>query len=173
MKLFNESGITTIQQLREMPLENLAAVTSIGTHYARLIKNSVCEYDEKEGGKRPPGIVSDKEKEVETIDREMKRKIGKLQKNLNRINENLKPLWNKKYLGLYVDFKKQFKKLKARLKVLIEKKAVISKKEKKNIVAKSGTLISHLKKVGKKPKKKTYKKITREIRSFSRYVRDL
>jgi hypothetical protein len=173
MKRLNDSGITTIQQLREMPLENLAAITSIGTHYARLIKNSVCEYDEKGGGKKSPGIVSDNKIEVENIDWEMKRKIGKLQKTLNRTNENLKPLWEKKYLGLYVDFKKQFKKLKARLKVLIEKKAVISKKEKRNVAVKASTLIRHLKKVGKKPKKKTYKKITREIRTFSRYIRDL
>ena len=44
MKLLNDLGITTVEQLFEMPLEKLAEIKSIGGHYAKLIKNSVNEY---------------------------------------------------------------------------------------------------------------------------------
>ena len=46
MRLFNDIRITTIKQLSEMPLEKLAAIKSIGDHYAKLIKNSVNDYYE-------------------------------------------------------------------------------------------------------------------------------
>ncbi len=44
MKLLSDSGITTIKQLHEIPLEKLAEVKSIGEYYARLIKISVSDY---------------------------------------------------------------------------------------------------------------------------------
>jgi len=37
MKFLNDSGITTIKQLNEIPLEKLAQVKSIGDYYARMI----------------------------------------------------------------------------------------------------------------------------------------
>ena len=43
MKLLNDSGITTISQLHEIPLEKLAEVQTIGEYYARLIKISVSD----------------------------------------------------------------------------------------------------------------------------------
>ena len=38
MKMLNSSGITTISQLHQIPLEKLAQVKTIGPHYAKLIK---------------------------------------------------------------------------------------------------------------------------------------
>jgi len=173
MKLLNDVGITTIEQLYEMPLEKLSKIKSIGRHYAKLIKNSVNEHyrekSEKSLGK--PGAA--KEKKVEKINRDLQKRIKKLHKNLNRVNENLKPLWEKKYLELYIDFKKKFKKLKARLSALGRIKEDLPKKDKKNIIKKADALIITLKKVGKKPKKKKYKQTTQEIQSFSRLLRDI
>jgi predicted flap endonuclease-1-like 5' DNA nuclease len=43
MKLFNDLGINTIKQLREMPVDKLAQIETIGAHYAELIKDAVAE----------------------------------------------------------------------------------------------------------------------------------
>jgi len=173
MKLLNDFGITTIEQLNEIPLEKLSEIKSIGRHYAKLIKDSVNEYYREKQEKLPGKTASDKERETQKINRDLQKRIKRLHKNLNRVNENLKPLWEKKYLELYVDFKKKFKKLKARLNALGRIKENLPKKDKKNIIKKADTLITTLKKVGKKPKKKKYKQTTQEIQSFSRLLRDI
>ena len=43
MKVLNDSGITTLKKLSEIPLEKLARVETIGEHYAKLIKEAVTE----------------------------------------------------------------------------------------------------------------------------------
>ena len=173
MKLLNDSGIKTIKQLHEMPLEKLAETKSIGKHYAKLIKDSVNKrYREKP--KKPLGKPeAAKGKKTEKIDRDLQKKIGRLHKNLNRVNENLKPLWEKKYVKLYVDFKKRFKKLKAHLSELVQIKEELSREDKKKIIKNADALNSKLKKVGKKPKKKKYQQTTQKIQSFSRLLRDI
>jgi len=89
------------------------------------------------------------------------------------VNENLKPLWKKKYLQSYVAFKNRSNKLKARLNEINQIHEDLPKKDKKKIAKKGDALNLFLKKVGKKPKKKKYKKITQEIQSFSRMLRDI
>ena len=173
MKLLNNVGITTIKQLYEIPLEKLSEIKSIGRHYAKLIKNSVNEHYREKHEKLPGKTASDKERKPQNVNRDLKKRIKRLHKNLNRVNENLKPLWEKKYLELYVDFKKKFKKLKARLKAFGRIKEDLPEKDKKNIIKKADTLIITLKKVGKNPKKKKYKQTTQEIQSFSRLLRDI
>ena len=173
MRLFNDLGIKTIKQLREMPLEKLAGIKSIGTHYAKLIKNSVAEYDRVKHEKLSDQTAAAKEGKPRKITRDLQKRIKRLHKNLNRVNENLKPLWQKKYLELYIDFKKQFKKLKTRLSALGRIKEDLPKKERENIINKADALILNLKKVGKNPKKKKYKQTIQEIQSFSRVLRDI
>jgi hypothetical protein len=75
-------------------------------------------------------------------------------------------------LGLYIDFKKRSTKLKARLKSLGKSQEDRSKKVKKNIIKKTDALTLTLKKIGKKPKKKKYKELTKEIQSFYKMIRD-
>ncbi len=53
MKLLNDSGITTIKQLDETPLEKLAQIESIGFRYEKLIKDAVTEYY----GKKPEKLT--------------------------------------------------------------------------------------------------------------------
>ena len=172
MKRLNDSGLTTIKQLHEIPLAKLAEVKSIGKHYAKLIKNSVDAYYREKHVNLPGETVSANIKKTDEINRDLHKKIKKLYKRLNRVNENLKPLWKKKYLELYIDFKKRFTKLKARLSVLDQMLEDLPKKDKKHISKKAETLIFNLKKVGKKPKKKKYKQTIKEIQSFSRWLRD-
>lgn len=173
MKLLNDSGITTIKQLHEIPLEKLAEAKSIGEHYAKLIKNSVSEHYRDKHEKLTGRTESAKNRKTDKINRDLQKKIKRLYKRLNWVNENLKPLWEKKYLELYIDFKKRFTKLKARLSVLDQIIEDLPKKDKKNIIKKADALILDLKKVGKKPKKKKYKKTIKEIQSFSRLLRDV
>ena len=173
MKLLNDIGITTIKQLYEMPLEKLTEIKSIGEHYAKLIKNSVTECYREKDEKLPEKIVSAKEKKINEINQDLQKKIKSLKKSLNRVNENLKPLWKKKYLESYVAFKNRSNKLKARLNATNQIHEDLPKKVKKKIVKKGDALNLFLKQVGKKAKKKKYKEITQEIQSFSRMLRDI
>ncbi len=173
MRLFNDVRITTIKQLSEMPLEKLAAIKSIGDHYAKLIKNSVNNYYEGKKKILPPEDASAKEIKPTRVNRDLQKKIKRLNKNLYRVNEQLKPLWKKKYLILYIEFKKRSTKLKSRLEALDKIHQDIPEKVKNKLIKKADKLIINLKQVGKKPKKKKYKKTTIEIRSFSSLLRDI
>jgi hypothetical protein len=173
MKLLNDSGIATIKQLHEIPLEKLAEVRSIGDYYARLIKNSVSDYYRGKNIKFPKKPTSSGEKKAVEINRDLKKKIKRLRKILNRVNENLKPLWKKKYLVLYVDFKKRLTKLRSRLIALGRIMEDLPDEDKKNIIKKADAFILNLKNVGKKPKKKKYKVTILEIQSFSKFLKDI
>jgi hypothetical protein len=173
MRLFNDVRITTIKQLSEMPLEKLAAIKSIGDHYAKLIKNSVNDYYEEQKKILPLEDASAKEIKPTRVNRDLQKKIKRLNKNLYRVNEQLKPLWKKKYLTLFIEFRKRSTKLKSRLEALNKIHQDIPEKVKKRLIKKADQLIINLKQVGKKPKKKKYKKITIEIRSFSSLLRDI
>ena len=173
MKLLNDAGITTIQQLQAMPLAELAEIKSLNIHYARLIKTSVAEYLREKAASTPDPDKPAPKKKAQLLHREYQKKIRKLRKHLNRVNEDLKPLWDKKYLGPYVDLKKQITKLKTRLKALARIKDSLSRKEKKKIIKNVDALNLHLKKVDKKTKKKHYKHTTQEIRAFSKKLKRL
>jgi len=172
MKLLNSYGITTIEQLYEIPKEKLAQIKPIGVHYAYLIKEAVAEYYEVKSGKMSSKVLSPKQEPVE-INRNLHKRIKGLNKHLDRINEDLKPLWKKKYLSLYIELKKRSSKLKTRIDEVDQIQEDLSQKVKKNIIKKANALNSTLKKVGKKPKKKKYKEITREIKSFSKMLQEL
>lgn len=171
-KLLKSFGITTIEQLHEIPLEKLAGIKSIGNHYAKLIKGAVTEHYEKELGKEPGKTSPAKKKKIEKTNSNFQKNIKQLINILSRVDEDLKSLSEKKYLELYADFEKRSNKLKFRLQAIDKINENLPGKVKKNIIKKAGAVIVFLKKVGTKPKKKKYKKITREIRSFSRILRD-
>jgi DNA integrity scanning protein DisA with diadenylate cyclase activity len=57
MERFYEHGITTIQQLYEIPLEELVKIPTIGVFYAQKIKDGVAEYYAK-NNITPPVITS-------------------------------------------------------------------------------------------------------------------
>jgi uncharacterized protein YukE len=173
MKLLNEHGITTIKQLYEMPEEKLAGIKSIGGHYAKLIKKSASEYYREKGGKIPPEILSAKERKIEETNRDLQKMLKKIKNNLNRVDENLKPLGKKKFLELYVDFKKKSTNLKVLLDEIGQMEVDIPNKAKKKIIGRADGLNTFLRKWGKKPKKKRYKDITYEIQSFTRMLGDV
>jgi hypothetical protein len=173
MKILNESGITTITQLHEIPLEKLAEIRSIGEYYARLIKNSVSDYYRVKNINFSKTSNSSGKIKARDINRDLRKKIKRLRKILNRVNENLKPLWEKKYLVLYVNFKKRFSKLKNRLKALGRIMEDLTDEDKKNIINEADALILNLENIGKKPKKKKYKVAILEIQSFSKFLKDI
>jgi hypothetical protein len=173
MKLLNDSGIATIKQLHDIPLEKLSEVKTIGEYYARLIKISVSDYYRAKNGSLSKVSRSSVEKKTEDINRDLRKKIKRLLKILNRLNENLKPLWEKKYLILYVDFKKRLTKLRSRLITLGRIMEDLPDEDKKNIIEKADDLILKLKNVGKRPKKKRYKKVNGELQSFSIFLKGI
>jgi nucleotidyltransferase/DNA polymerase involved in DNA repair len=172
-KLLNDHGITTVQQLCDMPEEKLAGIKSIGGHYAKLIKNSVTEYYREKHETLPAKKISAKERKVEEINRELQKKREKLENRLDRLNEDLKPLGKGKYLGLYIEFKKISGTAKAHIKEIEQRQQNLPRKTKKNIIEKTSDLTVFLKKTGKKPKKKKYKNINRKIQAFSNKLQDL
>ena len=172
MKLLNASGITTIKQLDETPLEKLAQIESIGVSYAKLIKDAVTEYYGKKPEKLAVTTTSGKEEKVVDINRNLRKRIKALNKRLKQAREDLKPLGKKKYLKAYIDFKKRSNTLKSRLKGLDQIEDGFSQKVKKKIIENVDALNFTLKKAGKKPKKKNYKKLIQEIMSFSKMLRD-
>ncbi|MEE9496120.1 MAG: hypothetical protein V3V39_06305 [Desulfobacterales bacterium] len=174
MKMLISSGITTIRQLHQIPLEKLAQVKTIGPHYAKLIKAAVAQSYGKKPVKSAPKVpktVSAKKKTVADLNQNLSKQIKVLSKRLKQANENLKPLDKKKYLGLYVDFKKRSKTLKAHLNGLNKNPGALSQKARKNIIKNADALSAVLKNVGKKPKKKKYQKISQEIQSFSKMLK--
>jgi nucleotidyltransferase/DNA polymerase involved in DNA repair len=190
VKVLNANGIRTIKQLFDAPLEKLAQIESIGERYAKLIKDAVVEHygvkPEQPPAKPPPvkeknieTIVKEKkpettvkEKNIETIDQNLGKQIKMLTKRLKRANENLKPLGKKKLLEPYVQFKKRSKTLKNRIDALNQNQGNLPNKRAKSIIKKADALNATLKNVGKKTKKKKYQKLSQEIRSFSKMLRD-
>jgi len=171
MKLLNDFGITTIKQLNETPLEKLARIGTVGEHYAKLIKDAVSESYGEKPEKTAPKTVSVKEKDTKEINRNFRKQIKALKKQLKQASENLKPLGKKKYLGLYIDFKKRSKTLKTRLNGLDQIRGDLSKEVTENIINNTDALYATLKNIGRQPKKKIYKKVTQEIQLFSKMLR--
>jgi hypothetical protein len=171
MKLLNDVGITTIKQLHETPLEKLARIGTIGEHYAKLIKDDVSESYGKSPDKAAPQTVSGKTKDTAEIDRNLPKQIKVLKKQLKRASENLKPLGKKKYLELYIDFKRRSKSLKTRLDGWDQIRGDLSKEVTKSIIDNADALNATLKNVVGKPKKKIYKKVSQEIQSFSKMLK--
>jgi predicted flap endonuclease-1-like 5' DNA nuclease len=167
VKLLNASGITTVKKLYETPLEKLTQIEGFGEHYAKLIKDAAAECYRPTPQPVAAKAVSGEEKKIEAINGNLRKQIKILKKRLKRVNENLKPLGKKKYLQSYIELKKRSKMLKNRLKALDKSQGDLSGKEKKSFIKNATALNSTLKSAGKKPTKKNYKKLVREIQSFS------
>lgn len=172
MKVLNDSGITTIKKLYEIPLENLARVETIGEHYAKLIKDAVAEVYMPPAEETAAKTGVAKEKKIKPTDQNLQKKLKILNTQLKQANEKLKPLGKKKYLKIYVDFKKRSKKLKQHLSRLNTPEAKLPEKVMTKIIKKADALNLAMKNVGKKPKKKTYKSLSLEIRSLTKMLRD-
>ena len=88
MKMLNSSGITTIRQLHQIPLQKLAQVKTVGPNYAKLIKAAVAESYGKKPVKSAPKVpktVSAKKKTVGGSQPKFKRKqIKVLSKRLKQ-----------------------------------------------------------------------------------------
>ena len=171
MKKLNDAGIKTIKQLSEISLDKLIRINTIGERYAQLIKAAAAESIGKKPVKSEPKAASAKKKKMTAVDPILKNRITVLKKRLKQANEKLKPLDKKKYLELYIDFKKKSKTLKAHLNSLIKNAGKLSKKETKNIIKNANALSVTLKNAGKKPKKKKYQQVSQEIQSFSRMLK--
>ena len=173
MKLINKSGITTIKQLHDTPVEKLAQIESLSEHYAKRIKDAVTELYGKKPAKPAPKAkpATDKKKIIGKVNQDLQKQLGMLKKRLKQVNENLKPLGKKKFVASYLDLKKRSKALRTRLRAFGQKQADLSDKEKKKVIKFAGALNSTLKNTGKKPKMKIYKKVIKEIQSFSKTLK--
>lgn len=172
MKVLNAAGISTIKKLYEIPLEKLARVETIGQHYAKRIKDAVAEVYAPSAKQAAAKTAAAIEKKIEPIDQNLQKKIKILNAQLKRAKEKLKPLEKKKYLEIYVDFKKRSKRLKQHLSELNTREAKLPAKVRAKIIKKADALIIAMKNVGQNPKKKTYKSLSQEIRSLTKKLRD-
>ncbi|MFC1867966.1 hypothetical protein ACFL0H_07535 [Thermodesulfobacteriota bacterium] len=173
MKSLKDSGITTIKQLHETPLEKLAQVSTIGKHYAKLIKAAVSKSYREKPKETTPKSVPGKEKKIVGINQNLSKQVNILKKRLKRAGEDLTSLGKKKYPELYIDFKKRSKTLMNRLKGLDKIQGDLSSKISESIIKNADALNVALKNVLKKPKVKKYKKLSQEIRSFSKILKKI
>lgn len=172
-KLLHAHGITTVRQLHEMPEAALAAIKSIGDHYARLIKASAAGCREEDREPAQAGIPSSREREDGETGREFQEIMKKIRTRLTRVQEALKPLGKRKYVPLYVDFRKQLKNLNAILDKTDRIQAKLSGKARKKIIKRTAGLAEFLKKAGRKPGKRNYRRVTRKMLSFAGKLRDV
>jgi hypothetical protein len=108
------------------------------------------------------------DKVIVGVKQDLIKQINILKGCLKRTSEALKSSGKKR---LYSDFKKRSKTLMKRLDGLDQKDIPISKKAGKNIFKKADTLNAMLKEAGKRPKKRKYKKLSRNLRSFSKRLK--
>ena len=173
MKALNDSGIDTIKDLFDIPLSDLSRIGNIGEHYAKLIKDAVADVYPPSPEAMLEETRQDVKKDLKPIPQGLRKKISLLNKRLKQANEKLKPLGRKKYLEGYIDVKKRSGKLKQQLKELSDPETRLPKKVRMRIKKKADSLVAMLKNVSKKPKKKTYKTLSEELRSFNKMLRNL
>ena len=171
MRILYDAGIKTLKKLHETPPDRLARLKGIGKNNARLIKDSVTEIYEEELQKSVTQKETGKELKTQKFDQRLQKQIQTVKKRLKQSIEKLKPLHKKKYLAPYIDFKRKAKRLRERLGDLENVQGELSKKDKKKIIKKAGDLCAILKTDGKKPKIKNYKKVIREVQSFSKLIK--
>ena len=73
-KLLASHGITTVQQLYDIPLEKLEQIKNLGKHYAKLIKEAVNDvYRTKEKASAEPSaeVSSKQNKKLDKIDNKL------------------------------------------------------------------------------------------------------
>jgi len=99
--------------------------------------------------------------------------MSRIRNRLTRVQEALRPLGKKKHIPFYIDLRKQLKTLKAVLDETDQIQGKLSRKAKKKIIKKTTGLVEFLKKTGRKPRKRNYKEINREILSFTGKLRDV
>ena len=172
-KLLHAHGITTVRQLHEMPEEALAAIKSIGGHYARLIKGSAAGHCKEDREPAQAGIASSRERENGKTGREFQEIMKKIRTRLTRVQEALRPLGKKKYVPFYVDFRKQLKDLEYVLDETDRIQGKLSGKARKKIIKRTAGLAEFLKKAGREPGKKNYRRVTRKMLSFAGKLRDV
>jgi len=173
MKLLNSAGITTIKQLHETSVEKLAEIKNIGLYYAKLIKNSAAECYAEKQKELPKDTKLKEDKQIKKTNLNLQKKLQTLKKTLSRVDENLKPLWKKKYLRLYISFKKRSNILIAVAEKINQKVDDLPKKVNKKIIKDINSLNIFLKGIGKQPKKKKYQKIIKKIGSFSKMMQNI
>ncbi len=114
-----------------------------------------------------------KNKKVSLEEMSLESQIKRLNTCLSKLKENLKPLWKKKYLISYIDFKKKSNNLKADLVRLEQIYGTLPDKIKKKIIKKINLLNTSLEKpIINKSKKKKYKKIIHKIQSFTEMLKN-
>ncbi len=181
MERFNDLGITTIQQLHAMPLEELAKIETIGAFYAEKIKDGVAEYYAR-NNITPPAVTSTAKAKDNTAEKsqkapeegfDFKKGIKNIQKRIKSINKKVQPLLEKKYQELYSDFEKNCKQLKAFRKTIDSTYDAFSQKALNELAKKADELNAKLKNIKKKPGKAQYKKIRKEIQSLIKSMKKI
>ncbi len=169
LRQLKNHGIATFSQLHQIPVEKLAGIKTFGKHNAARIKKEVASHatNPQPSPKTNKSIKPD----TRSDDEKLRKTLKKLTKQLIRADESLKPLWKKKYLAPYIDFKKSTRKLTRRIKTIAKQIGSFSSEETDVIIQKANALSRILIKDAKKPKKKGFKKITAKIKTLSKTLK--
>jgi len=194
-EILKAKGITTIEQLYKMDLEELVKIKTIGRHYGKLIKDAVAQlYHEKDNAaddQAKPVQQAPEEKVAKAVwpveqalvkkrkekwtksaknTKNLRKGIEKLNKSVKSADKILESLWKGKYASYYLEFEKGTNKLKSRLRKIKQKEKALTAKRKKKIIKAIDALTLALQRVEEKPKKKKAMGITAKIRSVSKML---
>jgi len=160
-----ELGITTFQQLVDHPPQELDRLPGMNVALVATIKQSAAALIAEAGVGSP--LEEDK------LEQRLHLQIDKVEKTLQRANEELKPLWKKKYLSYYVNYKKSGKKLLSRLKYARNHPEKLDRDGREYLLGELKLLRRCVKETMAKPKKKNYERCLHQLKQTSKLLKDL
>jgi len=185
-KRLNEYGVLTIEDLKNMTIEDLAAIKTIGMSNANKLKAAVHAMGVSEAISDELEVVHVEDEKtileemVQLIDPKSFKLVKKTRESLEGLHETinnglekLKPLGKKKWLKHYIEYKCQVRKLEKRLVSTLGELEDLSKKSKKTLEKTASNLEDALTDLWSNIKRKKFEKVNKELEAFRKALKSL
>jgi NAD-dependent DNA ligase len=167
------AGVDSIEQLRGISESDLAAIKTVGPHYARLIRNALNQalpdqlYQQShEAHKANTEPSNDVAKPLKRC----RKRLRKVKKALKHADEQLKPLWRRKYTLDYLAYKKHARSARKQISKINRRLDDLSPKKVEKITAAAKALLRALVTIPSKPKRKHYRKAVSAVTGLNRIL---
>ena len=165
------AGVADPDQLRAFPEAQLAAIKAVGPHYARLIKNELNQASPDRQRPNSPRAISAAIQTQPNTRQQIKRcrkRLRKAKKALKNTDEQLKPLWRRKYTLDYLAYKKTAKTARKLISKVNRRLDDLPPRQTKMVTAEAKQLLAVLDTVPSKAKRKHYKKAIVAVQHFNK-----
>jgi len=167
------AGVVNIEQLRVASETDLAAIKTVGPHYARLIRNELNQalpnQPSQQSHEVPVENIEPSNKAAKPLKRCRKR-LRKVKKALKHADEQLKPLWRRKYTLDYLAYKKLARSARKQISKINRRLDDLSPKKVKKITAAAMTLLRTLAAIPSEPKRKHYRKAVNAVTDLNKIL---